>query len=750
MGDAVRQGMVSDWVSIGADFSHRRNVRFAFAVLLVVTGPVLVVATYLALQPLNEGTSQFLRIILTFDLVYVLVAAALVVWRISQVVSARRARSSGSRLHVRLSSVFAALALVPAVLVALFAMLTVNQSFEGWFSDRVRNAVGVSRDAAQAYQEDQRAAIREDVVAMAMALNQAEERFSLEDGQLRQVLQDLTPQIQRGVKEIFVVDNLGTLVVRGPDSYLFNFEQPTPDQIQSAEGANPAIILDQQGNEIRALFRLEAFTNRYIYIAREIDGRLAGLLDETTATASLYQQLERDRGKLLFDFGVLYLVFALILVLAATWVGLWFAERLARPIGDLAAAARRVGAGDLDAQVDNLRGDDEISMLGRYFNQMTKQLKGQRDNLVQNAEQADRRRRLFDSVLSSVTSGVVGLDTEGNITFLNRAAERVLDLDATALGGSFRDLVPEIAPLLSELPTSRNRTVRQELKLVRNGKQESLLTQVAARENENGQIEGMVIALEDVTDLVSAQRMAAWGDVARRIAHEIKNPLTPIKLSADRIYRKFGPALGDDSEKLEAMTGVIVRQTDDLRRIVDEFSKFARMPQAEKRPGSLTDLIQDVVSLQNTALAKIDVTSHLPDESTEFLFDQTMMRQALTNLVKNAGEAIEMRMQTQPLPKGAVDVVLKVENADAVLTISDNGVGLPEDRAKLFEPYVTHRDEGTGLGLPIVVKIIEEHGGSLTLEDRWTLDNQKTQGAVARVVLPMVGALQQEKQVDYG
>ncbi len=742
--------MVSDWVSFSADLRHSRSARVIFAILLVVTGPVLVVATYLALQPLNEGTSGFLRVILTFDLVYVLVASTLVLWRVSQVVTARRAKSSGSRLHVRLSAVFAALALVPAVLVALFAMLTVNQSFEGWFSDRVRNALGVSREAAQAYQQDQRDAIRTDISAVAVALNDAERRFALEDGQVRQILEDIKPQIQRGVKEMFVIDNLGTLLVRGPESYRFNFEQPTPEQIAAAD-QDPLVIVDQVGNEVRALLRLQDFPNRYLLIARDIDGRLAGLLDETTATAGLYQQLEQDRGRLLFDFGILYLVFALILVLAATWVGLWFAERLARPVGDLAAAARRVGAGDLDARVENLRGDDEISMLGRYFNQMTKQLKGQRDNLVQNAEQADRRRRLFDSVLSSVTSGVVGLDKEGHITFLNRAAKRALDLDDAALGLAFGDLVPEISPLLAELSRTRSTSVRQEMKLVRHGKQESLLVQIASRENDMGQVEGTVIAIEDVTDLVSAQRMAAWGDVARRIAHEIKNPLTPIKLSADRIHRKFAPALGKDAGKLEEMTGVISRQTDDLRRIVDEFSKFARMPQAEKRAASLTDLLRDVTAMQDAGQVDVALSLTLPDGDVVFSFDQTMLRQALTNLVKNAGEAIAMRTPSQPLPKGQIDIELAVEDDQAILQIADNGIGLPADRAKLFEPYVTHRDEGTGLGLPIVVKIIEEHGGSLTLDDRRAADGTKTQGAVARVTLPMIGAVtEKEKQVEYG
>ncbi len=742
--------MASDWASFIADLRHRSDVRSLFAVLLVVLGPILVVLTFLALQPL-QGTSRYLRLILTCDLVYVLVVATLVVLRISNVVSARRAKSSGSRLHLRLSAVFASLALVPTVLVAVFAMLTVNQGLESWFSDRVRNAVGVSLSAATSYQNDQKSALVEDLSALGVVLNREGRTRLMDDGALRQALAELGPQVQRGLKELFVIDNLGELRVRGPNSYLFNFDKPSLETMQTAEAGDAQITIDPESDEIRGILKLEEFPNHFLYVTREIDGTLAELLDETAATAVFYQQLEQERGRLIFDFGVLYIVFALILVLAATWVGLWFAERLANPIGEMTAAARRVGGGDLTARVENLKGDDEISMLGRYFNQMTKQLKGQRDNLIQNAEQADRRRRLFDSVLSSVTSGVLGVDQTGKITFVNRAAHEILALEKDVMGAEIADCAPEFIPLLEDLRVSVGSSVRKEIKLVRKGKQESLLVQVANRTNEHGEVEGTVIAIEDVTDLVSAQRMAAWGDVARRIAHEIKNPLTPIKLSADRIQRKFAPALGAEAEKLEAMTGVIVRQTDDLRRIVDEFSKFARMPQPEKRMGSFGSLLKDVVSLQESGQPEVSFDLSISEGDIEFAFDQTMLRQALTNLIKNAGEAIEMRMEFQPLPKGCIEIKVEEFGECVEVKISDNGLGLPEDRSTLFEPYVTHRDEGTGLGLPIVVKIIEEHGGTLTLDDRIDTDGQKTQGATATILLPLLKVEElKSKEVSYG
>ncbi len=307
------------------------------------------------------------------------------------------------------------------------------------------------------------------------------------------------------------------------------------------------------------------------------------MLDDTKETVALYRQLEDERGRIVFEFGLLYLGFAVILILAAIWLGLWFAERLSKPVGRLAGAAQRVGAGDLDVTLPEEQGDDEIAMLGRIFNQMTHQLKGQRDALLQNNAQIERRRRLFDSVLGSVTAGVMGLDADGNLAFVNRSAERLLGLAPQTHEGALAHIVPEFEPLFQRLRRSLTETAQEEIQMMRRGSLENLLVRMSTRRAEDGSLEGYVIAFDDVTDLVSAQRMAAWGDVARRIAHEIKNPLTPIQLSAERLKRKFAPVLGDDAGKLIELTDVIIRQTGDLRRIVDEFSKFARMPEPERR-----------------------------------------------------------------------------------------------------------------------------------------------------------------------
>ncbi|MGB7244797.1 MAG: ATP-binding protein, partial [Sulfitobacter sp.] len=413
--------------------------------------------------------------------------------------------------------------------------------------------------------------------------------------------------------------------------------------------------------------------------------------------------------------------------------------RLSGPVGRLTGAAQQVGAGDLDVKVREEDGDDEIAMLSRYFNQMTKQLKAQRHTLLENTSQIDRRRRLFDSVLSSVTSGVVGLDPKGRITFVNKSAERLLGWQEDPQANALSVVMPEFGPLFDTVLNGPGEVAQSEIKVSRLGRLENLLVRIATRRSGDGRLEGYVIAFDDVTDLVSAQRMAAWGDVARRIAHEIKNPLTPIQLSAERIKRKFRSKVGDDSDALEQMTDVIVRQTEGLRRIVDEFSKFARMPEPERMSQDLGALVRDAVLLQQTGQPDVDIAADLPTAPVPAELDATMIAQALTNLIKNAGEAIQT-LKEKGAPedlKPRIEIVMVVEADQAKITIADNGIGLPEDRARLFEPYVTTRSEGTGLGLPIVKKIIEEHGGSLTLDDAPVFEGQSHFGAMAVMCLPI-------------
>jgi len=711
---------------------------------MIVLGPVLAVVTYLLLGPLDTGSrGTALRIILMCDLVYVLLIIGLLFQRIMAIIAQRRRKSAGSQLHLRLTGFFTLMSLVPTITVAVFATISINMGFEAWFSDRVQNVIRVSLDAAQAYEFEQKSGLREDAKSLGRRLEQVKAAQRIEDpGAIRQELDRGQQSIQRGLKEAFVITGDGTLRLRGFRSYKFDYEMPPPQAFDLAF-EDVHLIRDYENNELRALVSLRGFGDQYLYVTREVDGVLLGLLDQTQQTARLYQQLEQDRDLYLFNFGLLYLAFAVLLIVSSALLSLWFAERLSRPIGRLVGAAQRVGDGELETQVLEEEGDDEIAQLSVYFNKMTRQLKGQRDRLLENTAQIEERRRLFDSVLSSVTSGVVGLDAQGRVSFVNRSARRLL---GWAVGEHSEHhlevVVPEFSPLFARLKESGNDSVQDEVKVVRGGRLENLLVRVAPRTFEGGALEGYVIAFDDVTDLVAAQRSAAWGDVARRIAHEIKNPLTPIQLSAERIRRKFSPKLDADADDLDRMTQVIVRQTNDLRHIVDEFSKFARMPEAVKQREDIVAILNHAVTLQQAGQPDVRFHIDIPDQVIPLSLDATMISQALTNLIKNAGEAIETRIEKGVSLdlKPAIAISLTDQDTQVSITISDNGIGLPQDRAKLFEPYVTTRDKGTGLGLPIVKKIIEEHGGVLRLDDAEPIGGTQHVGAAATIELPKLQA----------
>ena len=727
---------LSKWLS---NYSNLKPFKSAINISLILLGPLLAVATYLFLGPFNvAGQSVWLRFFLLLDLVYVLLIVGIVLVRILYVLSQRRSRLAGSKLHFRLAGVFITMSLLPTITVAVFATVSINLGLEAWFSERVQSVVGTSLSAARSYADEQKTALIEDLQSIAKDLqNLKKDKIFIEDDELRNELAARQLKLQRGLKEAFILNGLGNIELRGERSYLFDFEKPNELQIKAAID-DVVLITDFNNNELRALIYLIGFGDRYLYVTREVDGTLFNLLDETQKTAVLYQQMENDRTAYLLNFAVLYFALALLLIVSSVLFALWFAERLSQPIGRLAAAAKRVGAGELTTQVIEDEGDDEIAQLGRYFNQMTKQLKYQRDTLVDNTEQIEERRRLFDSVLTSVTSGVIVLDPDGEINFTNNSANVLLNYNKkTKTQNRLSDIFPELNSLFLKLKKSRSENLQSEIKLVRSGRVENFLVRMAPM-NEDENLKGYVVAFDDVTSLVSDQRSAAWGDVARRIAHEIKNPLTPIQLSAERISKKFSPLLGDNSEGLRDMIEVITRQTDDIRRIVDEFSKFARMPELRRKNEDLNALVAATVSLQQAGQPNVFISLSKPKYPIITSIDATLINQALTNILKNAGESIETRMRTSSTSNedGIIEVSLENSSDRIVVKISDNGVGLPQDRLRLFEPYVTTREKGTGLGLAIVKKIIEEHGGTLKLNDSDPFEKSGIIGASVTIELP--------------
>jgi two-component system nitrogen regulation sensor histidine kinase NtrY len=730
---------------------NRRKFLIISAWSLILLGPILTGLTVYILQgEFGSNLSNVLRFILLIDGIYLLVVIAIVGYSVMRMFAARRAKSAGSRLHMRLSRVFAIVALIPTVLVAVFAVVTLSIGVEGWFSKNVQNVVSSSLSAANAYKNEQSNDLKVDLKFMAIRLNEYKDTNSfVSDSDLRLQLISYQNLIQRGLKEAYIIDENANLRSRGELSYLFGYEEPNQEAMDSAKTGDLFIIEDWPNNEFRGLIKLESFADKYLYISRVVDGNILNLLDKTMESAITYNTMEAQREKILWSYGLLYFGFATFVILSSILLGMLFAERLSRPVGRLAGAAQRLGAGDFDVQVIEEKGDDEIAMLSRVFNHMTKQVKRQRDDLITANDYTERRRRLFDSVLSGVTAGVIGLSSDGNVGFINLAAEKLLNLNAeNHEGKSIKLAVPEFVDLFLLIQKNENKTQQQEIKLTRAGATEILLVRVSARISEDLLVEGYVITFDDVTDLVSAQRLAAWRDVAQRIAHEIKNPLTPIQLSAERVKRKYSPMVGAEEDNLSQYCDVIIRQTNDLRRIVDEFSKFARMPEPIKRSVNITKLLKDVILLFEISSPAIKIKLKNPHGDINVNVDETMINQAFTNLIKNAGEAIESKAKLNSTNKfdPEIRIFIKKNVNNLEIIIEDNGIGLPtQERSRLFEPYVTNRENGTGLGLSIVKKIIEEHNGSLELLDASPFSNNEDFGAKMRIIFPKEIIIDNEK-----
>ncbi|MEO1687723.1 MAG: HAMP domain-containing protein, partial [Pseudomonadota bacterium] len=577
-----------------------REMRARLTALLALTGVGLAALTAWALGSGEAPGQGVQRAVLLADLVFLLVLAGLVAVRVAALVAARRARSAGSRLHLRLATVFAVMALAPTILVAVFATITVSYGIEGWFSQQVGSVVRNSLVTAQSYEQEHRRRIRAEILAMANDLNRAGSA-GVNDGALGELLRQQA--LLREFPLAYIFDSSLNLVARGEFSYLFSFTPPTPDALQAARDGQVVVVSDRDDSEIRALVHLAEFFDYYLLVARRVDGDVLQLLDETRETVQFYEQLEGRRDSILLEFAALYVGFALVVTLGATWAGLWFAERLARPVGSLAGAAQAVGAGDLDVRVKEPRGDDEIAVLSRVFNRMTEQVKGQRDALVAINQETERRRRFTETVLAGVTAGVARLDPEGRIELLNEAGAALLGLaPAEAAGQPLDKAAPVFAPLFQEARRRRSGLATDRVHAPSSGEQErDFLARIARTPGEVG-ADGYVLTFDDMTDLVAAQRMAAWGDIARRIAHEIKNPLTPIQLSAERLKSKFAKGLeGRDRERFEGYADMIVRQAGEIGRMVDEFSRFARMPAPELADEDAAEILREAVLLQASA-----------------------------------------------------------------------------------------------------------------------------------------------------
>lgn len=691
--------------------SGRGRVLFGaiYALAAMVTGlAIWLVASAPAAGPITPA-SVVLLWILGLNLLAILALAAAMAWRVVRLARDRE-KDAGARLRLRFVTLFAVAAVVPAVIVALFFGVLVTRGVESWFSERVRSTVDNSAEIARTYVDQQAAEVGNAAGAMADDLSQSRvvamfpNRLSFS-----RALEDLA-QI-RGFVAVYIIDGQGQVLARAEAPQAPSYSAPPPSTIATARGGEVPVGVFPDPDLVRAVAPLQGYGDAYVYGVRFLENNgIVGRLRNAEEAIVAYREAEESRARISSAFILVYVETALLVLVGAVWLGMAAAGAIAAPVARLVQAADRVAGGDLDVRVEADKDVEEIAVLSRAFNRMTSDLQTQQEALKNASAEAQARRRFIETVLSGVSAGVVGVDGKGRVSAINRQALALLSLDEPdAVGAPLRRVAPELDTVVSGPPEAGE----QEVDVIRAGETRRLRVRVS-----DGEEGGLILTFDDITRLVTAQRNAAWKDVARRIAHEIKNPLTPIQLSAERLRRKYRAQLTDDLDTFDRCTDTIIRQVGDIGRMVDEFSSFARMPAPKFAEENPAELLRQAVFAQRVAQPDIDLELAEPLPDIRFVADGRMVGQALTNVLKNAGEAVMARRAADPDSPVNMRAALVVEGEGLAFVVEDDGVGLPvKDRDRLTEPYVTTREKGTGLGLAIVKRICEDHGGELVLGD---------------------------------
>ena len=687
-----------------APFAVATSLLSAFLTFMVLSG----------LTPI-EPTKHVVYSFLLINAATILLLVGIIAREIWQVVQARRRGRAAARLHVQIVSLFSIIAVLPAVLVAIVANVTIDRGLDRLFSGPTREVIQNSLIVARAYTYEHAQLIRGDILAMANDISHARPLFDQDRRTFRELL--TANAAARNLPGAMLIDKDRNILESAQTGIRQEFTTPPQDFLSNVDENEPQIAVFPESNYVAAVIRLRAFNDTFLYVARLLDPRVISQLKQTEASVAEYAQIESRRLGIQVAFALMFAVIALTILMASVLIGLNFANWLVAPIRNLMSAANVVSTGDLHVQVPVHKSEGDLAQLGETFNKMTQELRTQRDELVNASELIDSRRRFIEAVLSSASAGIIGVDASGSVGILNRSAEKLIGhAESETLDHPLSDVLPELDDMMKTARDGTQRLVQGQITITRDGVERNLSVRISAEQTSQSR-DSYIITLDDITELVSAQRTSAWGDVARRIAHEIKNPLTPIQLSAERIRRKFGKVITQDKNIFEQCTDTIVRQVDDIRRMVDEFARFARMPKPVMEGEDVADTVRQAVFLMRVGHPELDIEADIKDDPLRAQFDRRLISQALTNIIKNATEAIE-QVPSGELEKGRIDVIAQRENDDILIDVIDNGIGLPKvARARLLEPYVTTRAKGTGLGLAIVGRVLEDHGGRIELKD---------------------------------
>lgn len=645
-----------------------------------------------------------------------------------------KAGVTGARLQRRVVGLFSLVAAVPTALVASAGLFALDRGLTPWFAGNLKTLVTNSEAIAQNFQQQLCQNLGRELRLFALDLDRANTGgffFGNPEG-IQQFLNNRAIALGFPRAEVFKPD--GTMLLRAEIPHrAFTPPVPIAEDFQFAATEELPCMFSREG--MGGLIALKSFgTETYLLVSRGVDPRALEFPVVAKAGVQEYQSLEESRNATQLGIALVFALITLVSLLGAVLLGLGYAARLVDPVRRLMMATEQVSAGNLYVQVPVAKMGEDLGQLGSTFNTMTSALREQHNSLSAANELIDQRRRFMEAMLSGIPAGVVGLDESGRVSLVNPTARQILGLGKSDPTGRLAaEIVPEFAPILEEALANPQRLLQRDFPLMRRGIERILA--VRATGDASG---GLIVTLDDITNLVTAQRSAAWADVARRIAHEIKNPLTPIQLSAERIRRKFGKVITEDKAIFDQCTDTIVRQVEDIKRMVDEFSSFARMPKPQPVEDDLITVLREVIFMMRVGNPGFTFDENLPEIPALALIDRRLIAQAVQNLMKNACEAIA---DSPAGEAGQGRIVLTVENmgeAGTRLDILDNGKGFPrEDRQKLLEPYVTTREGGTGLGLPIVAKIFEDHGGTIQLLDPPPAPDGSVQpGALVRILLP--------------
>jgi len=637
--------------------------------------------------------------------ILVLMVIALVLTEASLLIGARWRRQAGAGLQIRMVAMFAIAAAVPAAIVAVVATISLNQGLDQWFSERTRTMVESSRLVARSYMLEHAQVLRDDIIWVSNELEQERATFATDRDKYQRILTALA--ITRSLPFTALINAQGDTLMRAQINVPGAWPRIPPGLTQGVVEDVPTEIAPGSTNLIGSVIKLRGYDDTYLFVARPVDPEVLEFMRLTDDNITEYRQYASNRLVFQITFTIMYLGLALVLLLAAVWIGIALANRFVDPIRNLMIASNLVSQGDLDVQVPPVRGrrGDLVDLIGG-FNRMTQQLKAQRQAIVHASETNEKRRQFTEAVVEGVSAGIVGLDAFGVITLVNLRACEMLDRDEIDLMGEpISTVIPALGAVFERAKSSRRGQVRDQIELGSGPDYRTYQVQLT-REGTVAESKGFVFTLDDITDLLSAQRTGAWADVARRIAHEIKNPLTPIQLSAERLRRRYAGKLADDFDVFDKCINTIVRQVGDIGRMVDEFSSFARMPEANLEKGDLAETVKQAVFLESVRLPEIAINTQVPEGPMVARFDARLISQVLTNLIKNAVEAFE-GVGLDQVKNPAITVTLEREASAMRISVADNGKGWPKDnRQRLLEPYMTTREKGTGLGLAIVAKII--------------------------------------------